>query len=44
MGANCPAGALPDSLPAPRAASDPITFGIFPGAQAGAVFGPQQTA
>jgi hypothetical protein len=44
VAANCPAGALPDSLPVPRAAAAPITFGIFPGAQAGAVFGPQQTA
>ena len=42
--ANCPQGALPGSQPAPRPSGQPLTFGIFPGAQAGAVFGPQQPA
>ena len=42
--ANCPAGALPGSQPEPRPSGKPLVFGIFPGAQAGAVFGPQQTA
>src|SRR4051794_3146995 len=42
--ANCPAGALPGSQPEPRASGRPIEFGIFPGAQAGAVAGPQQQA
>src|SRR3954447_3553595 len=42
--ANCPAGALPGSQPEPRASGRPIAFGIFPGAQAGAVAGPQQQA
>src|SRR4051812_32455994 len=42
--ANCPSGALPGSLPQPRASGRPIEFGIFPGSQAGAVAGPQQQA
>jgi hypothetical protein len=42
--ANCPGGALPGSQPEPRPSGQPLTFGIFPGAQAGAVAGPQQTA
>src|SRR3954466_15492455 len=42
--ANCPTGALPRTQPDPRASGRPITFGIFPGAQAGAVAGPQQQA
>src|SRR3954469_24928034 len=42
--ANCPTGALPGSQPDPRASGRPITFGVFPGAQAGAVAGPQQQA
>jgi hypothetical protein len=42
--ANCPSGALPGSLPEPRASGQPIEFGIFPGSQAGAVAGPQQQA
>src|SRR4051812_26100743 len=42
--ANCPSGALPGSLPQPRSSGKPLVFGIFPGAQAGAVAGPQQTA
>src|SRR3954452_6318018 len=41
---NCPTGALPGSQPQPRASGRPIEFGIFPGAQAGAVAGPQQQA
>src|SRR4051794_19456024 len=42
--ANCPSGALPASLPEPHASGRSIEFGIFPGAQAGAVAGPQQQA
>ena len=42
--AECPQGALPGSQPEPRPSGKPLTFGIFPGAQAGAVFGPQQQA
>ena len=42
--ANCPQGALPGSQPEPRPCGRPLTFGLFPGAQAGAVFGPQQPA
>jgi hypothetical protein len=42
--ANCPGGALPGSQPEPRSSGAPLTFGIFPGAQAGAVAGPQQQA
>src|SRR4051812_33817679 len=44
LAANCPGGALPGSQPAPRSSGQPLTFGIFPGAQAGAVAGPQQQA
>src|SRR5215213_2297678 len=43
-GENCPGGALPGQFPEPRARERPLTFGIFPGAQAGAVAGPQQQA